>query len=148
MTKERSEGYYDAETLLYDYKRNERALEQAKADALYSSPKPQDGMPRGSGTSDPTARKAVALNDSAEVQRLTMRLLPVEMMLDFIKHDERIEQIKQIIKLHCWEGKSQEVTGGLVGYSHQHVSRIVDELIDLVDQMNVLAQERLKQEEE
>lgn len=128
--------YIDAEKMLYDYQVNKKRLDDLRADILWGSPAPSDGMPKGNTTSNTTESKVISSLESNRVEALTMLLLPVEMMLEVIHNDAREEHLRDIIRLHCWEGRTQEVTAGLTCCTRRHIYDVLEEVIGIVEMMN------------
>jgi RinA family phage transcriptional activator len=72
--------YIEAE--IRDYHNTRKALDELREDILNESPGPPDGMPRGSGTSDPTLHRTQRLLTCRQVQYYSRVLGALSAVLD------------------------------------------------------------------
>lgn len=93
---------------LYHYWDNSKELEELEADIIDESPAPPDGQPRGTGTGNPTERKAIKINERMS----TKRMIKIEKNIAAIERafkrlpDEEMKVVELIFK----KGQSQIYT--------------------------------------
>ena len=88
----------DAYRICSRYLTMKRQLDFLRKEIIHGSAGPADGMPRGSGTGDPTARKAERLIVS--LARVEEKIRAVEDALDALPDDEA----KYLIRKNIFEG--------------------------------------------
>lgn len=92
------ETFIEAE--LYAFHDNIREVALRKEEILEGSPAPPDGMPRGSGTSNPTESKAMRLMTSRAVLCVERRLDVIKKVLDRYQNDL---DMKKFIELNYFK---------------------------------------------
>ena len=80
---------------MYHYTEYKKELKTMREEVLESSPAPPDGLPKGSGNSDPTADKAIQLSTSIGFETMERTIASIDRALELLS--ERHKSIFEMV---------------------------------------------------
>ena len=109
------------------YPENKKLYEEALGDLVRRTPE-NDGMPRGSGTSNPTEQLAIKLAENPKLDRIKKEIEAVEAV-----YNELSSEHQKVIRVRFWSSRRRKIPymemESRVSYRERQMQRIVAKFI-------------------